>query len=61
MTCPCRELEELRAHKAAAEKKLRAAEKLLRAKEHDLIVLGRRCETLMVMLKRYIDIGEEKK
>lgn len=52
MTCPCKELQELRRYK-------RQTEKLLKDKEHDLIVLGRRCETLMVMLKRYI--GEEKK
>ena len=52
MICPCKELEELRAYKAHTEK-------LLKEKEHDLIILGRRCETLMLMLKRYI--GEEKK
>lgn len=44
MTCPCRELEELRRYKCDAQK-------LLRAKEKDLILLARRCAALSETLK----------
>lgn len=44
MTCPCKELEELRAYKAHTEK-------LLREQEQDLIILARRCAALSETLK----------
>ena len=44
MICPCKELEELRAYKAHAEK-------LLREQEQDLVNLSRRCAALAETLK----------
>ncbi len=52
MTCPCRELEELRAYKREAEKRIREQEK-------DLIALSRRCAALAETLKHQVKEGKK--
>jgi hypothetical protein len=52
MTCPCRELEELRAYKREAEKRIRGQEK-------DLIALSHRCAALAETLKHQVKEGKK--
>lgn len=52
MSCPCKELEELRAYKAHAEK-------LLREQEQDIINLSRRCAALAETLKVQVKEGKK--
>ena len=51
MTCPCRELQELRDYKAHAEKRLKE-------QEQDLLNLSRRCAALAETLRARIKEGK---